>query len=473
MYPDSETGHESPHNYGPSGASREPLSNDQVHPEESVIAGKEERGTSGKLLRFLLTGGLIRKAILFFLAGILAFGAYKYFKHPSLDKLVVGSDMEGYYQYLPWFFLHDWQDFRQLPWAKPYGEGTSLSVFTCGAALLQIPFFLAAHGVTLLTGGTPTGYGAFYFLSVFLAALFYATLGMVFLGKALRRWFDPVSSLVATLLIFFGTNLFYYTIMMPGMSHVYSFAMVAAVLLMTPRFYEKPGVGRALLLALPLSVAVLIRPTTAIVLLFVALYGVHSIRQVQERVLFFVRHWQLLLLMAGVALLVWVPQMAYWHFVTGKWVVWSYQSEGFSFWKNPQVITVLFGKRGGWFTYTPLMLATLVTLFYMAWRRILSAPAIMVTLLSILYAVSSWWAPTFSASAGYRALIEFLPLMAVPLAFLVSRVRSLPAGWLLTFVKVVTVILILYNIQFSFKYDATVWWDWPWSYKTMLRLFTF
>lgn len=54
---------------------------------------------------WLLQGTLLRKALLFYLAGLLAFGAYNYFKHPSLEKLVVGSDMEGYYQYLPWFFF--------------------------------------------------------------------------------------------------------------------------------------------------------------------------------------------------------------------------------------------------------------------------------------------------------------------------------------------------------------------------------
>ncbi|NLX27741.1 MAG: hypothetical protein GXY59_02090 [Bacteroidales bacterium] len=422
---------------------------------------------------WLLQGTLLRKALLFYLAGLLAFGAYNYFKHPSLEKLVVGSDMEGYYQYLPWFFLHDWQDFKQLPWAKPYGEGTTLSVFTCGTALLQAPFFLVAHGLTLVADEKANGYGRFYFFSVFLAGLFYATLGMVFLGRGLRRWFDDKTSLMTVLLIFYGTNLFYYTIMMPGMSHVYSFAMVAALIPAIPRFYEKPGVGSALGVALPLSVAILIRPTTAIIALFVLLFEVTSRDQLHVRARFLLRNYRLLLMMGGVAVLMWLPQMVYWHFVTGKWIVWSYQSEGFPFWKNPRLLTVLFGKRGGWFTYTPLMLAATGTLFYMAWRRILTAPAVLVTMLLILYAVSSWWAPTFSASAGYRALIEFLPLMAIPLAFLVSHIRNLSHGAWKTSLLWIAVLLVLYNIQFAFKYDATVWWDWPWSYKTMLRLLTF
>jgi hypothetical protein len=63
--------------------------------------------------------------------------------------------------------------------------------------------------------------------------------------------------------------------------------------------------------------------------------------------------------------------------------------------------------------------------------------------------------------------------MAVPLAYLTGNILKLPPGWLKSGAIVVTWIIVLYNIQFAFKYDSTVWWNWEWSYKTMLRLFTF
>jgi len=43
---------------------------------------------------------------------------------------------------------------------------------------------------------------------------------------------------------------------------------------------------------------------------------------------------------------------------------------------------------------------------------------------------------------------------------------------LIFIVSVLLWILVLYNVQFSYKYDSTVWWDWEWSYKTMMRLFS-
>jgi len=115
----------------------------------------------------------------------------------------------------------------------------------------------------------------------------------------------------------------------------------------------------------------------------------------------------------------------------------------------------------------------MISLVIMVLRRNFSGPVFLLCMMAIIYINSSWWAPTFSASAGYRALIEFLPLMAVPLAYLTGNILKLPPGWLKSGAIVVTWIIVLYNIQFAFKYNSTVWWNWEWSYKTMLRLFTF
>ncbi len=431
------------------------------------------KGIITKISAFFPFRNLTRWAILFYLLGLLAFGAYKTFKHPSLDKFVIGSDTEGYYQYLPWFFLHDWHDFQYLPWAKPYGEGKTLSVFTCGTAILQAPFFLTAHAITRLSNLKADGYGPVYYFSVFLAGLFYAMLGLVFLIKALARMFNFSTAFIAAVLIFYGTNLFYYTIMGPGMSHVYSFFLLSLFLFTVPRFYDKPGITTALAVSLPLSLAVLIRPTNGVAVLYLLFYGIACFRETGPRLGWLIRKWPLFICMGLSAFVVFIPQLIYWHYVTGDWLVYSYQEEGFSFWKNPQFVTVLFGKRGGWFTYTPLMWFAFITLVWMAWKKIHSAPVILLTILVIIYLDASWWAPTFSASAGYRALIEFLPFMAVPVAFFYHKIRMQKNRKIQLIFNIVIWIIILYNIQFAFKYDSTVWWDWEWSYKTMLRLFTF
>jgi len=412
-------------------------------------------------------------AIVFYFLGLLSFAAYKNFKHPPLEKYVKGSDMEGYYQYLPVFFLQDWENFRILPWAKPYGENKTLSVFTCGTAILEAPFFLAAHGITKLSGLPSDGYGPVYYFFILLGGLFYATLGLLFLCKALYRIVDPKTAFWTTALIFYGTNLFYYTIMGPGMSHVYSFFLMALFIYRVPFFYDKPDLKSILLAALPFSLSVLIRPTNAVAILYLLFYNISCIGELLQRFRLFFKKWYLFFVMGFTVLVVFIPQMIYWHFVTGNWIIYSYQDATFTFWKNPQILTVLFGKRGGWYVYTPLMLIATISLVYMLKRRLYSAPAIFITMVSIIYLDASWFAPTFSASAGYRALIEFLPFMAVPLSLVHQKVFSGNNKKLIIVATVVLWILVLYNVQFSFKYDSTVWWDWEWSYKTMLRLFSF
>jgi hypothetical protein len=425
-----------------------------------------------KIERMLPLTDLTKWAIIFYLLGLLSFAAYKSFKHPSLEKLVKGSDMEGYYQYLPVFFLEDWERFRILPWAKPYGENKTLSVFTCGTAILQAPFFLTAHALTKASGLEANGYGPVYYFFVLLAGLFYATMGLYFLCKALSRYVDYKTAFWTTALIFYGTNLFYYTIMGPGMSHVYSFFLICFFLYRVPIFYDNPDFKSILLVALPFSLSVLVRPTNAVVILYLIFYNVCGSGDLFQRWRLFIKKWYLLMGMGAIFILVFIPQMIYWHYVTGNWMVYSYQEEGFKFWNNPQIMTVLFGKRGGWYVYTPLMGMATIFLLYMLKRRLFSAPAIILTMVVILYLDASWWAPTFSASAGYRALIEFLPFMAVPLAFGYQLVFSSGNKRLIFIVSVLLWILVLYNVQFSYKYDSTVWWDWEWSYKTMMRLFS-
>lgn len=422
----------------------------------------------------LLSGKkLFRLALLFYGVGLLSFWGYRHFRNPALEKLVLGSDMHGYYQYLPVFFLQEWKDFQLLPWAKPYGEEKTLSVFTCGTAMLQAPFFLVAHAITKTGGLKADGYGPVYYFFVLLAGLFYATLGLLFLLKSLLRRFPPLTALPVTALVFYATNLFYYTVMGPGLSHVYSFCLMAAVVFQVPRFYAKPGIKNSLLLALPFSLAFLIRPTNGVIVLYILLYNTGSISDFRERLRFFTNRWYLLLSMAILAFLIFVPQLLYWHYVTGDWIVYSYQEEGFTHWKNPQVMTVLFGKRGGWFVYTPLMLAASFFLFWMLLKKKPDAWAILLTMAAIVYLDASWWAPSFSASAGYRALIEFLPLMAFPLAYAYENSGRSPKKWVRITSGMLIFFFILYNIQFAFKYEPELWWDREWSSEILHRLLSF
>jgi len=408
--------------------------------------------------------------LIFLVIGILSNSLFRHYNGFKARQFVMGSDMEGYYQYLPYVFFEEY-DIKQMRWARDYGEDRKLNVFTCGVALLQSPFFLLGHGISTFLEMENRGYNPAYFMSVLFAGLFYAFLGLLYLFRALERMFSRPAARWATLMVFLATNLYYYTAMMPGMSHVYSFFLVSVFIFHVPGFYKRADWKSSLKVILPLGLAVLIRPTNILFGFYFLLYGISSFRELGIRLSFLAGKWKFILLMLVVAFVIFIPQMLYWHAVTGKWVVYSYTESRFSNWKHPQVGTVLIGARNGWFIYTPLMLIASGALFYLAWLKKHSAPAILFILLIMVYLNASWFLPTFSSAVGYRALIEVLPLMSIPLSFTIEKARQKKGGWWT--LRVVFVLFVVYNILFSYGYNNDVWWNQDWQWSNMLRLVTF
>jgi hypothetical protein len=80
-----------------------------------------------------------------------------------------------------------------------------------------------------------------------------------------------------------------------------------------------------------------------------------------------------------------------------------------------------------------------------------------------IYINASWWAPTFSAAVGQRAMIDFLPFLAVPLAFVISQIKGMSKP-LRILLSVVIIVFIVYNIQFGFRYNSGIWWETPMSW---------
>ncbi len=415
---------------------------------------------------------LKRFVVIVALAGMVANLTYRKTNHIGSDRLVLRTDSEGYYQYLPHFFIQDWDRMDKMHWAIDY-NGKMLNVYTCGVAIMQMPFFLMAHVISYFADLETTGNTQVYYLSIFFASLFYVLIGLLLLYQFLRRFINHKSALWSVVLLFFATNLFYYTNLTSGMAHAYSFCLVATLVYFTPRFYENTGVKNLLYVAFPLGLATLLRPTNLLIVIFFFLYEVSTWEAFKKRLLFWLKHWYYLLIMLLVGLLVFVPQMLYWHHITGKYIFYSYVGGGFPYWKNPQIFTVLLGPRNGWFVYTPLMLFSVSGLVYLLYKRKFSALAITIIMVLIIYINSSWWCPTFSGAAGYRALIGYLPFMALPLGYVIHQNELKKNKMLWRAMISVFCLFIVYNILFSYKYSPWLWWntDWQWSY--LLRLFKF
>ncbi len=409
---------------------------------------------------------LVKYGWLFLFAGLVINYIYRMIFHDvSLEKIIMGSDMQGYYQYLVHFFIRDWSDFDRMLWAIPFAEGKSLCVYTSGVAILWSPFFLIAHFISIFFGLDSSGYTNIYFGFMLVGGIFYTYVGLVFIYKLLREFYEHKISLLTAALFFLATNVFFYSVLLgAGMAHVYSFSMIAIYLYYTHQFFKENTLKNLIFLGVPFALAVLIRPTNLISGLYLFLYGVGSIATLKERIVFWIKNYWAIIGLFVIGVIVFIPQMAYWHYVTGKFLYYSYQSSGFPYWMTPKFGIVLFGKYNGWLTYTPIVLFALAGLFILLFRKQMNSLAVLLILCISIYVNASWCEPTFSAAVGQRAMIDYLPFLAISLAFVIQQIKGMSKPWRIA-LSLIIILLILYNIQFDFRYNSGMWWDSPMSWS--------
>lgn len=398
------------------------------------------------------TQGLLFGALLFVLAFCLCYIALR---HLLDTTLVHKSDQWGYYQYLPALLgTHEWQ---HLPYSIPLDDERTLNVFTIGVAWMQAPFFFLSAAVAKITGSVVDGYSRPFVIGQFMASSFYLAAGCALLFHSLRRRFDPAVSITVPLLLFGATNLHYYTVFEPGMSHVYSFFLLSWLLYLTVHMNEVPRGDRLLGLIVCAGLIVLVRHTNAIALLVPLLYGATWREALRERVRWLRRFpFHALIGLLGIASL-WLPQLLYWHFATGRWFVLTYGEDGQGFnWGEPHLLDVLFSHQNGWFVYTPLMLFVVAALLVQAWRGAQHARLVLTVLALVWVLYSCWWCWWLGGSFGHRGFIEYYAFLSLPLAMMIDRMMQWRAGareW--AFIAIG--LLVFYNIRMCNLYH------WPWE----------
>ncbi len=375
--------------------------------------------------------------------------------HRLDEVLVHKSDQWGYYQYLPALIgTHEW---LELPYATQLEHGRTLSIFSSGVAWLQAPFFGAAWLVASLTGAAVDGYSMPFVLAQFVAAAFYLALGCVLLMHALRRSVPLVSAIMAALLIAGATNLHFYAVYDTGMSHVYAFFLIAALVYFTVRMDEAPRGSWLIGLLACAGLLVLVRQLNAIALLFPLLYGTSAGLAIRQRIGWVRQFPMATLLGALLAVVPWVPQVMYWKHVTGQWFVFTYGKKGEGFdWLHPHLLDVLASHQNGWFVYTPLMFVVLGLLLWHAWKGTPNARLILTIWTLVWYTYASWWCWWLGGSFGHRGFIEYYALLALPLAWGLQALFQRPR-WMQEVAWMGLALLVFLNLRMSRIYQ------WPWE----------
>jgi len=372
-------------------------------------------------------------------------------------KHIITSDGRGYYAYLPALILDHDPTFTGVvereakllgyPHYKPgylvkSGERT-LNKYFAGEALLLLPFFLTGILFSFITGTEINGYSFFFQVFSGLGALFYLTAGLIFLKRILENMnIRPVVVAMTLILILFGTNMFYYSMWQPTMSHIFSFFAINGFLWVSIRAIQKWRIKTASWMGFFLGIVCLIRPTNILVLVLIPFVVANNSQLIQFLHGVWEKKYALIVLIL-IFLAIISLQVLLWFIQTGHFAVWSYRNEGFNF-GNPEIVRVLFSYRKGLFIYTPLVLVSMAGLLPLVIRKKMQFFSVTLFLVLITYVVASWWNWYYGDGFGLRAFIDFYGVFAILLALLLnfSRSRVVVAGLILILIPVVAMNLV-------------------------------
>ncbi len=393
---------------------------------------------------------------------------YKQHKTTNFDCEIC-SDKAGYYMYLPATFYYG---FKAGAYPKSFdhehGDGFYLdhtndkviTKFTTGVALLQLPFYTLGYCIDKIIGINAHPYSTYYLFFINLGLACYLTIGLYTLYKWYAIFTNPQAAWWTSLLAFIGTNLFYYTIDESLMSHAYSFSMFAIMLYAVSKYYNTSKTTFFILFCIASAMAILIRPTNIIMVPFSLIIQPTTLSIKNS----LIKLMSLKNIIYGITILsmVILPQCIYWKFAYNQWFVWSYQGEGFSYWRNPQFLTTLFSPQSGLFPYTPIMLLSILCLLFI--RETPHKWAILLLLLVIIYMFSSWHNPYFGVcNFGKRPIVEYYPVLMIPILFLVSKI-PVYKKWQKFGVIILIFVLVYYNLIFTLGFN-TCFFGKPWEWE--------
>jgi hypothetical protein len=204
---------------------------------------------------------------------------------------------------------------------------------------------------------------------------------------------------------------------------------------LTTKVFEKFELKTAVLFGLILGLLFLVRPTNILFGMVCFLFNVVSWKSFKKRLLWSLENTKLLTLTIFVALSICSIQFIYWKWSTGNWIFNSYIGERFYF-DRPRVLNFLFSYRKGWLVYSPIFVLSFLGLYKMYKNKNEWGLPIFITLISTIYLFSSWWCWWFGGGFGMRPMIDYYPLLIIPVGELLKQKLTHLKNGVLTFIMV-------------------------------------
>ena len=372
-----------------------------------------------------------------------ALGYYAWLRSVAFDGDI---DFSNDYRLLTDEFAEDSEELT------PLATGLVPNKWPPGSAILWAPLFLAVGAVVallnLIGAQIPfDGLALPFKVSAGVAGIAYATAGAWLCYDLARRIYPAASAFWATITLWLGGSLLYYSLVSPTYSHATSLFVVALFTHTWYRTRDRDDLRRFALLGVLAGLAGLVRSQDLIILIIPGLELLDGIRE---------RRWSLAAACRRLAVLciacaaVFAPQVWAWQTIYGTPVLNPHGGSAYFRWAQPEIVQTLFSTRQGLISWTPIVLFAVVGLPWLFRRDRLLAWIASVTLLLALYvnaAAVPWWA---GAGFGGRRFVSYLPFLVLGLsAFLASRpMASRPA-----LVRLASLFLIGSNVLFLLQYQ--------------------
>lgn len=311
---------------------------------------------------------------------LLVLGAVLYLRHPrSLD-----ADGIHYFTYAR-SLIGD----RDLDLANDYallGQTMHASnVLPIGAPLvwgvLLLPLYLLQSALGLLFGFTVTGAEPMFIAAACLVSIVLGCAGLFLLYRELREFADPMASLLAVLLVWFGSPLRFYMRVLPSFAHAIEFFAAVLVLAASRRLRETGSSAWALKAGLASGLVYLVRSQDGLLLLVPAFFAFDAWlshrslgRMAKEGAI----------TLFGFASLAWMQSAVWWSMFGTPFLVPHkvLHGEAFAAPTAPKLLEMLLSDRGGLFsTYPVAFIAVLGLPFALRRSRPWAAAAMVVLLL--------------------------------------------------------------------------------------------
>lgn len=352
-------------------------------------------------------------------------------------QTIIEADGKGYYAHLPALFIfHDlnFGFFEEYEGGKYYNKnlyynylkkynGKRYNKYYAGTAVPMAPFFFMAHIVSKIWRLPADGYSDLYHIFINIAAIFYLIVALIFFGKLMDRFhIADINKALSYLIIYFGTNWFYYVNLEPAVSHVYTVAFIPLFLYYFTKFTDSWKYLNLVLASLILGLIVFIRPINVISLMMIPVFY-HSWTDFKHALLRIIKTPKYLITSIILSTSIVSIQFVLYKIQIGQFFIYSYEEESFNFLK-PEFINFLFSYKKGLYVYTPALIFATFGFWFWFKKNAWSAIAAIASLLITIYIQSSWHMWWYGGGFGTRVMIDFYIIWVIAIAILLDKLKG-------------------------------------------------